>query len=691
MDKIHFLFGVHNHQPIGNFEFVFEKAYQRAYLPFLEAMERHPCLAWNLHAAGILWDWFQAHHPDYIERIAQQVDEGRLELLTGGFYEPILPALPDVDKIGQIQKLTRYLRKQFRCSPTGMWLAERVWEPSLPKVLKEAGIRYTLLDDSHFFMTGMNEDQMTGAYLSEDQGAAVTILPIRQDLRYAIPFKDPGETLTLLRRYGTPTGSNALVMIDDGEKFGLWPGTNKHVYQDGWLERFLTVLESNADWILCSRISDYLKQTGPRGGVYLPAASYYEMSEWTLPAEAQESLHHATQALKNGGDQERAKQFLRGGYWRNFLSKYEESNNLHKKMLWVSQKVHRILSSHRGQKMLDALWAGQCNCAYWHGVFGGLYLPHLRQAIYRHLIEAETLADRALHAQAATVTEKDINLDGRTEVLMESPTQNLYVNPHDGGSIFEWDLRAGGINLLNVLTRRREGYHQQLLEYQRSGGGSGGGGVKTIHELVRVKEPGLDKYLHVDWYRRASLLDHFFHPNTTIDDFYRCQYGEQGDFIKAVYAVKISRDENFQVHLSRTGTVWAGEQGSSLHVEKTLSFIQPLGWQVAYRIQNSGDKPCQTWFGSEMVFAFSSQDTQDPVEHPPKTFWKRRDHGFGLVVKLLFDQPMACWEFPLETVSLSEEGFERTYQGTVLLAHHPLSLEPGGVENRSWRVEVFPE
>jgi alpha-amylase/alpha-mannosidase (GH57 family) len=698
MDKVHFLFGVHNHQPIGNFDFVFEKAYRQSYLPFLDAMERHPVLHWNLHATGILWEWLESHHPDYLDRIARQVEEERLEILTGGYYEPILPALPDEDKSGQIQKLTRYIQKRFKTTPRGMWLAERVWEPHLPLILHQNRIEYTLVDDSHFLMTGMTEDQLDGAFLSEEQGSSVLVLPIRKELRYAIPFRDPGETLNLLRRYVTPTGYRALVMFDDGEKFGLWPDTYKHVYEEGWLDRFLTVLESNADWISCSRISDYLKQSPPHGRVYLPTTSYYEMSEWTLPAESQDALNGLLKAHPH--DAESAKRFLHGGFWRNFLTKYEEANNLHKKMLWVSEKVHHVATqpgsevqraSTRAQKMLDALWAGQCNCAYWHGVFGGLYLPHLRQAIYRELLEAETLADRAAHAPEIQILQKDFDMDGRKEVLIESTTQNVYLNPHEGGCLFEWDLRAQGINLQNVLTRRTEGYHKQLIEFQRHGGSAHPGGVKTIHDLVRVKEPGLEKRLFTDWYRRTSLLDHFLHFDTTVDDFYRCQYGEQGDFIKSAYEVDIAKSQIPKVSLSRVGNVWMGDQRNSILIEKTVQLKSPTGWQVSYRFKNVEGVRCDIWYGCEMNFAFSSQDVQAPNDHGPLEVWQRRDHGFGIVLKVQFDHPMTCWDFPLETISLSEEGFERTYQGTVLLAHQRLVLEPGETISRSWNVEVTPE
>src|SRR5947199_95361 len=101
-----------------------------------------------------------------------------------------------------------------------MWLAERVWEPHMPKILSENRIEYTLVDDSNFLMTGMTEDQMDGAYLSEEQCVALKVLPIRKDLRYAIPFHDPGETLTLLRNYVTPSGYRAMAMFYFSDTFG---------------------------------------------------------------------------------------------------------------------------------------------------------------------------------------------------------------------------------------------------------------------------------------------------------------------------------------------------------------------------------------------------------------------------------------------------------------------------------------
>ena len=104
-------------------------------------------------------------------------------------------------------------------------------------------------------------------------------------------------------------------------------------------------------------------------------------------------------------------------------------------------------------------------------------------------------------------------------------------------------------------------------------------------------------------------------------------------------------------------------------VEKAITLTQAKGWQVVYRIQNVHGPAVQLWFGSEMNLAFSSQNKQDPTENLQEIQWIQPDHGYGLVFHIQFDLPTDLWEFPLETVSLSEEGFERTYQGTVLLAH----------------------
>jgi len=122
--KVNFILGIHNHQPVGNFPEVFELAYQQAYSPFMEVMKNHPRIKWSRHASGEFWEVMLDKHPEYIEAVRGMVNAGQLELLSGGYYEPIMTIIPDRDKIGQIKKLTAFLKDTFNYEAKGMWLAE---------------------------------------------------------------------------------------------------------------------------------------------------------------------------------------------------------------------------------------------------------------------------------------------------------------------------------------------------------------------------------------------------------------------------------------------------------------------------------------------------------------------------------------------------------------------------------------
>lgn len=663
MKKIRFLFGIHNHQPVGNFPEVLEKGFEICYRPFIEVMARHPKIKWSLHCTGILWDFFADKHPEYFEAVRKMVKSGQLELVTGGYYEPIMQAIPDRDKAGQIKKLSFFLKKEFGTRPRGMWIAERIWEPHLAKPLAEAGVEYVVLDDTHFAAAGLDPEKLRGYYITEEQGVKLKIFPISQLLRYSIPFHTVDKNLEYFGSWAQENGAPAVSMFDDGEKFGMWPETNKHCYKDRWLENFIEALERNSEWLETMTYSEYLDSFGPEGRIYLPTASYFEMSEWSLPASTQLEFERV---VKRFAHEPNILKFLRGGFWRGFLAKYPESNNMHKKMLHVSEKVHKS----GDKKAADALYAGQCNCAYWHGVFGGLYLPHLRNGVYNSLIEAD-----AQLGGAGTWEKKDFDCDGKDEILYEGKDQNLYFAPGSGGSLFEWDMIPFRFNMLNVLTRRYEAYHQRLIEYLKNPQ-EYSSQVKTIHDIVTVKEQGLDKYLHYDWYRRSSLLDHFLHPQTGYEGFALCNYGEQGDFVLGEYSAS---ERDGKLTLSRQGSVWIGDKSFRIDVAKEITPHEG-GFKAVYTLTNREKQPAPVVFAPEFNFAFSKfPETGDRIRKNVSE-WGHFDAPFGIETGLKLDRQAEFWLFPLETVSLSEYGFERTYQGTVAAPVIRLELGPGKPE-----------
>ncbi len=131
MSQVRLILALHNHQPVGNFESVFDDAFRTSYRPFLDVLEHYPDVRFALHTSGPLLEWLVEHHPDYVDRVRALVASGRVEILGGGFFEPILTMIPERDRLGQIRAFSTYLNELFSTRVRGMWLAERVWEQEL--------------------------------------------------------------------------------------------------------------------------------------------------------------------------------------------------------------------------------------------------------------------------------------------------------------------------------------------------------------------------------------------------------------------------------------------------------------------------------------------------------------------------------------------------------------------------------
>lgn len=673
---------------------MFQHACDHAYKPFLDALEKHSRVKVSLHYSGILLDWFKKGQPEFLLRISKLIQAGQIELLTGAYYEAILSVLPEEDRRGQIRKLSETIKKDFHTTPTGMWLAERVWEQQVARSVAGSCVSFVLLDDTHFLSAGLREEDLLGYYMTEDGGKKLALFPVSKRLRYTIPFQPVQKTVALLRDLASESGDRVVTFGDDGEKFGEWPTTYKHVYENGWLEEFFSTLEENTEWLNIRHFSEVLRSVSPVGRIYLPDSSYKEMTHWVLPPEAFRRYEELSTKMEADESLKKYEQFVKGGFWRNFLVKYPEANTLHKKMLRVSERAHAL--EKRGKKVTNALeylWAAQCNDAYWHGVFGGLYLPHIRAEAFRNLIRAENALNRTEQSQDARVTETDLDCDGCDELLIESPVVNAYFKPDSGGSIFELDYLPISTNLSNVLTRREEGYHQRLLALKQESS-AGSQGVASIHDLVLQKEENLEQYLAYDWYRRASLVDHFLGNGVTLECFSRSKYAEQGDFVNQPYQREVEKKgKSLRLNLWREGYLWQGDRHLPLRVSKRFNLKSGSSvLTFEYELENQTSEMLDLWFGVEFCLALSAGDAPDRYYRCEGATIEDRglrsvgsvenvasmslvDEWLGVEVKLSFDQPSRVWRFPIETVSLSEAGFERVYQGSVVFPNWNIHLE----------------
>jgi alpha-amylase len=685
MHPIRFIFVLHDHQPIGNFDHVFEQAYQDSYKPFLDLFESYPTLKLALHTSGPLMEWLDDKHPDYLDRLASLVAAGRIEIVGGAFYEPILAMLPSRDRVGQVRSYASWLENRLGADVRGMWIAERVWEQNMASDLAAAGVDYIILDDSHFKNAGLNEDELHGYYLTEDDGRVVRVFPGNERLRYVIPFGAPQDTIDHLQHVAQRHPNAIAMFADDGEKFGVWPETHKSVFEEGWLKRLFDLLVQNQSWIRMTTPSEAIDNVPPLGTVYLPEGSYREMTEWVLPPDQLSVYEQARSELSADPRWPRVARFMRGGFWRNFKVRYPEANEMYARMMMVSRRLQKLADAGRESELVrqarQELYRGQCNCTYWHGAFGGIYLPHLRMAAYQKLIAADNLLDREEGHSGAWVeaVNDDFNFDGRPEVQLVNDRISALIAPSRGGQLYELDVRSICHNLLATLSRRPEAYHRRVL----LGPNGAGGSVIDANSPARFKHEGLENRLQYDSYSRKSLLDHFYDEHVSLDSIARGEAMERGDFLMQPYEAKVRRKEHrIQVQMVRQGNAW----GVPLKITKgvTLDAGSPVV-EIAYLLEGL---PSDRTFHFSVEFDFAGLpagaddryfyigDPQHRLGHlghrldqPETGEIGLVDEWLGLDVNLEFSRQTGLWTYPIETVSQSEAGFELVHQSIVVQPH----------------------
>ncbi len=689
------ILGIHNHQPVGNFDHVIADAHERAYRPYLEMLEGHPAIRCAVHISGPLYEWHRRQTPEYLERLAALVKRGQVEMVGGGFWEPILAVLPERDQHAQIEKMCRELESRFGRRPRGLWLAERIWEPHLPRILADHGLDWVALDDGHFAATGFTPEQLHGYYLTEEGGDALAVFPISMRLRYLVPFHPVKKVIEHLGELAEGLG----VLMDDGEKFGVWSSTNELCYGEGYLERLFGELESSPD-VELTGFSDYLDDHPPLGTAYLPTASYTEMGEWALPAPAQAKVLELAELAEQTDPA--LKPFVRGGFWRNFFVKYEESHWMHKRMLWTG----RALAAAREAAEIapeildeaeDLLLQSQCNCGYWHGLFGGLYLPHLRQAIFERLVKA----DRLLKPSAYTLEAEDMDLDGQQELIWSSPAARLFIKPR-GGVVRELDYLERPFPFSNVLSRREETYHAKLRQLAAASSPTEPGadqGAQSIHEIVTAKEEGLEAYLVEDPHPRAGLEEKLYAAGTE-----ELGYSEAWlDFTQQHFEVEPPEDPEGELVLSAEMEFEAGRR---LHLVKQLNWVdEGRALDVLLSLEYRGAEPLKARFASGWNINLLAPDAPDRrvlVDGVPAADPRLRSRGSEHGDRLEFQDDwsgvrlalagtaLAFYREPIETVSLSEAGFERVYQGSWLCVSREIDLTDGESVGLHYRVELSP-
>jgi alpha-amylase len=335
----------------------------------------------------------------------------------------------------------------------------------------------------------------------------------------------------------------------------------------------------------------------------------------------------------------------------------------------------------------QSLYKSQCNCSYWHGVFGGLYLHHLRSAVFENLIQTE----RGIHE-----VQKNKKLPEIAPLALESGTRwqvrqkaiSSVFNPKYGGAMEELDVLSKSVNVMCNLQRHKEPYHDAVLK-KNSGHGNDASQPLSIHQMLGTKEKDLEKHLHYDQNRRLSFLDHFFVEPVTAEQFSASGYVEAGDFVDAPYKGSLKRSKGVpQLHFTRKGNVRLNEKNQAVEIQKWVTPKSASTVEVRYAIKNVSRQPLSCTFGVEFNFSIGEQQAGKGLNEKNISEWTFHDSWRGLWIRLNLSQPSDLLTSAVETVSESESGLERTYQELGVLLQKPISLAPGKAFEQRFELAV---
>ncbi|MDR3343930.1 MAG: DUF1926 domain-containing protein [Treponema sp.] len=421
-DTISFILGAHHHLPYGAGDDEFERAYNARLKPFISTLYKYPKIQAVLHYSGVLLHWIEKAHPEFFMLIDDLVSRKQVELLGGGFYEPMMPLLPLPDKIGQIELLTTYLRKQFGKRPQGCRLPALAWEQHMVGPLSTCGMGYTFLDEAQFKLAGLSGEAIAPC-ISEDQGKLITIFPIASRIHVEFAQKRASMVMEDLVT-NNPTQGERIICVFPEELFAengpsQAPEVTFHQFFED-LSRF----ESRVEFTSPGRFFKNLKGLQK---VYFPSS----MAEGALATDAFGSPSSLPQ---------------------RFLISFPEANGIYAKMMFT----HVLINQLRGDKSRkriarEELWKAQGYDSFCPAVHGGIYRSSIRKAAYKALLGAEKIT-REKGDFIPSLMNFDFDLDGDGEYLFQGEDINCYIKL-EGASVFELDYLPKTWNYLDTFSQ----------------------------------------------------------------------------------------------------------------------------------------------------------------------------------------------------------------------------------------------
>jgi alpha-amylase len=241
------------------------------------------------------------------------------------------------------------------------------------------------------------------------------------------------------------------------------------------------------------------------------------------------------------------------------------------------------------------------------------------------------------------------------------------VNPERGGTITELAWLARPIDLADVLTRRPELYHDRLRGAQ-----SGAPTIDAAGGPTAAKEIGLAARLDYDDVRRASLADGWFDATAELDAVAPWRRARWVGTAERLAATLEDRDGGLDIRMR------IGLTDPDVRIDKHVR-VSRATVEARYHIRSASGRPLDGVFATQWNLALTAGHAADRyfvLPGRPMLGSAGRecldgltlvDEWAGVEVRVEATPATEIGWGPVETVSVSEGGFERIFQGTALL------------------------
>ena len=400
---------------------ILERALAEAYKPILTYLYKHPQVNMHLYLSGWTYEWFETNHPEVNMLIADLCKKDQLELLTGGFNQPVFQIISGKDRSTQIEEMTTFIRKRFAKRPRTAWIYNQIWNPSLISALDTCSVERVLIS------TTERLSEVQGAiepFVMQEMGKTIEIFPTFEPVNKLV-FQLAGGALTyrqfsesLSKISCTPPSDVCTIMINLDQ---LLEAQSFNASMPSVLDVFVQIAEHlSSDGSQTILLGSGASSPCPYRG-YLAAGWY-------------------------GNDSS----IVDIGTFNQMFIKYPELNQLYGKLLYVTDLKRLYRKNKESKKRIGLLLEkAMIGSPFILDSTGGCYRSSYRKYIHRYLNETERLL--AVHEDVPYPRIVDIDFDGYQEHVRVGKNISTVMHPK-GATLSDINHLVTGWNYGDTFT-----------------------------------------------------------------------------------------------------------------------------------------------------------------------------------------------------------------------------------------------